>query len=326
MVMKNLIFTFFNILILTYISTLHGGVGGGLIYAQQHSTGYEFLSVPSSAHSAALGGSAVSIAEDDATMLFVNPAVLSYVADKSISFSYTSYISGTNKLGAAFVKQIGERGTLGIGAQVLNYGDMTETTADFQQLGSFSASDINIQAGYTYMLSDRWNGGVQAKGLISNYGEFKSFAMGVDLGLHYYNDENGWALGLVGRNLGGQIDPLYDTREALPFTLSFGVSKELANAPLRFTASLPDITHWQNAPLRNLAVGVEVFPVKQLWLALGFNSLRALEMQTGDDNSSHSAGLSIGGGLNIKKLKLGVAWGKYHVAASSLIINASYAL
>ena len=45
-------------------------------------------------------------------------------------------------------------------------------------------------------------------------------------------------------------------------------------------------------------------------------------MKIGD--SKHWAGMSVGAGLNTKKFKVGLAWGKYHVAASSLIINTSY--
>lgn len=294
------------------------------LYAQEYSTGYEFLKVPVSARSAALGGNAVSMAGDDASLMFVNPAAINYVSDNTVNFDYTSYISGTSKFGASFVKQTGERGTLGIGAQLLDYGKMKETTADIKILGEYSASDIDIQGGYTYMLDERWSGGVQGKVLMSKYGEFSSVALGVDLGLHYCDDGRGWMLGLVGQNLGGQVDPLYETNEALPFTLAFGVSKQLANAPLRFTFTLPDITHWQNTFFHNLSMGCDITLSKSLWLAVGYNPLRAKEMQTGTDDKSHGAGLSLGGGLNIKKFKLGVAWGKYHVAASSVIINASY--
>lgn len=293
--------------------------------AQEYSTGYEFLKVPVSAHSAALGGNAVSVIEDDATLMFVNPAAINYVSDKTFNFDYTSYISGTNKFGATFVKQTGERGTIGFGAQLLDYGTMTETTSDMKILGDYSANDIDLQGGYTYMLDERWSGGVQGKVLLSKYGEFSSVALGIDLGLHYYDEGRGWMLGLVGQNLGGQVDPLYETSEALPFTLAFGVSKQLANAPLRLTFTLPDITHWQNSFFYNLSLGCDIFPSKQTWLAIGYNPLRSKEMETGTDDKSHGAGLSLGGGLSIKDFKIGIAWGKYHVAASSVIINASYA-
>lgn len=292
--------------------------------AQEYSEGYEFLRIPTSAHSAALGGNSVSVVEDDATLMFTNPATLSYCSTKTLSLNYSSYISGSNKLGASFVLGVGERGTIGVGAQVLDYGTMTETNEQMETLGEFSANDINIQGGYTYMLGERWNGGVQAKVLMSNYGEFKSVAIGVDLGLHYYDADKGLGIGVVGQNLGGQVKALYETNEALPFNLALGISKELANAPLRLTFTMPDITHWQDSFLHNFVIGCDVFPSKQTWLAISYNPLRAKEMRTGSDDKSHSAGLAIGGGINVKKVKIGVAWGKYHMSASSITANLAY--
>lgn len=75
--------------------------------AQAGDTGYQFLNVPTSAHSAALGGNNVSIIEDDATLLFTNPALLVNVSDKTLSLNYTSYIASTSKLSAAFTKKAG---------------------------------------------------------------------------------------------------------------------------------------------------------------------------------------------------------------------------
>lgn len=292
--------------------------------AQEGSTGYQFLEVPTSAHSAALGGNNVSIIEDDATLLFTNPALITNVSDKSLSFGYTSYISSTNKLSAAFIKQVGSRGTVGVGAMLLNYGDMIETTPDFQELGEFSASDINIQAGYTYLLTERWTGGVQAKMLLSNYGEFKSTALGVDLGLNYYDEGRGWSISFVGQNLGGQVDALYEDTESLPFNLVAGITKEFENAPIRISLTFDKLTDWDEKKLVNhMSFGADIFPSRATWLAIGYNPRRKDEMKVAE--KSKMAGLSIGGGLNVKKFKVGVAYGKYHVAASSLIINASYA-
>ena len=104
----------------TYLVSLLLALSTANLSAQEHSTGYEFLKIPTSAHSAALGGNAVSIVEDDATLLFVNPAMLSYTANNTLNFNYTSYIASTNKLSAAFATQTGERGTIGFGASVLN--------------------------------------------------------------------------------------------------------------------------------------------------------------------------------------------------------------
>ena len=51
-----------------------------------------------------------------------------------------------------------------------------------------------------------------------------------------------------------------------------------------------------------------------------------MKVQEGDGSSTHGAGLSIGAGLQLQKLKLNVAYAKYHVSASSILINISYAL
>ena len=293
------------------------------INAQEGDTGYQFLQVPTSAHSAALGGVNVSIIEDDPTLVFTNPALLANVSDKTLNLNFTSYISSTSKLSAAFAKQAGERGTWAVAAMLLNYGKMTETNENFEELGEFSAKDISIQGGYTYLFSDYWSGGVQGKVIMSNYGEFKSTALGVDLGINYYDADHGLSVSLVGQNLGGQVKALYETNEKLPFNLVAGISKDLANAPIRLSLTFDNITDWdEKKPINHLTFGADIFPSSTTWVAVGYNPRRGNEMKIGD--SKHWAGLSLGAGLTLKKLKIGLAWGKYHVAASSLLINASY--
>ncbi len=292
------------------------------LLAQEGDTGYEFLNIPVSAHSAALGGSNVSIIEDDVTLMYTNPALLVNVSDKTLNFNYLSYIASTNKLSASFAKHAGERGTWAVGAQLLNYGDMTETTADFEEIGTFSASDIALQGGYSYMFGDQWSGGAMGKVLLSNYGDYSSVALAVDLGLNFYDEESGWSVGLVAQNLGGQVDALHEETEKLPFRMVAGVSKDFANAPIRVSFTVTDLTDWDDGT--PLSIGADIFPSSTTWLALGYDLRRSKQMEVLDDG--HWAGFSLGGGLAIKKFKIGVAYGKYHVGASSLMFNATYTL
>ena len=307
------------------ISTFLGSMLCLVASAQEGDTGYQFLNVPTSAHSAALGGNNVSIIEDDATLIYTNPALLVNVADKTLNLNYTSYIAGTNKLGATFTKKAGERGSWALGGMVLNYGDLIETNENFEELGKFSATDIDVQGGYSYMFSDRWSGGVQGKFLFSNYGEYSYIGFGVDLGINYYDADKGWSCSLVAQNLGGYLDDKYEEHIMLPGNFAFGVSKELANAPLRLSCTFEDLTDWDiKKPINHLSFGIDIFPSSATWIALGYNPRRANEMKVVDD--SKWAGLSVGAGLGIKKLKVGVAYGKYHISSSSIIINASYSL
>lgn len=45
-----------------------------------------------------------------------------------------------------------------------------------------------------------------------------------------------------------------------------------------------------------------------------------------DEESSHGAGFSVGGGINLERFHLNVAYGKYHVSSNSLMLNVSYRL
>jgi hypothetical protein len=51
-----------------------------------------------------------------------------------------------------------------------------------------------------------------------------------------------------------------------------------------------------------------------------------MKIVEGDEFSSHGAGFSIGGGINLERFKLNMAYGKYHVSSNSLIVNLAYAL
>ena len=294
--------------------------------AQSGDTAYEFLSIPISAHSAALGGQNISVIDDDLTLTFNNPALLSNVSDKTLNLDITSYISSTKKLSAAFSRTINDRASWYAGGTVLNYGSMTETDSNGETLGEFSAKDISLQGGFAYMLSDYWSGGVSVKVLMSNYAEYSSTAIGADLGLNYCDEENGFSFSIAGRNLGGQVDPLYETNESLPFDLAAGFSKSLSNAPIRLSFTFDDLTHWDGMPLiRHMSIGADILPTRYSWIALGYNARRAHEMKVAD-GSSHWAGFNVGAGLSIKRLKVGVAWGKYHISSSSLIMNVSLTL
>ena len=291
--------------------------------AQEGKMGYQFLNIPVSAHSAALGGANISIIEDDASMMWTNAALLTNVSDNSILLGYNSYIRSSHLMSAGYTKAIGERGTWALGAQMLDYGKMDETDEQGSVVGSFSAKDLNFQTSYSYMLSDYWSGAITAKVLLSNYANYSSTA----LGLNYFDEAHGFSFSAVGRNLGGQVKSLYDdgVKESMPFDLAFGLSKDFANAPLRVSLTADDVTHWDDVKfIQHFVLGMDILPSSNTWVALGYNFRRAHEMKVAD--KSNWAGFSIGAGLNVKKFKVGVAYGNYHVAASSFLINAGFSL
>ena len=298
------------------------------IEAQESKTVYNFLRLPVSAHAASLGGENISIDDDDPTLVFHNPALASNVADRSLNLNYMTYMEGVKVASASFVKAFLERATWALEAQYVDYGTMKHTTVDNEVLGDVSAKDIAVGGTFTYTLSDKIAGGVTAKFVSSSLAGYNSIGVAVDLGVNYLNPDLGLSLSAVARNLGGQLKAYEDDFEKLPFDLQLGVSKRLGESPLRFSVTMTRLHDWDDKFINHFIFGAEAFLSDNIWLGGGINPRRSDDMKIsdGESESSHGAGFSLGGGLQLDRFKLQVAYGKYHVSASSLIINVTYTI
>jgi hypothetical protein len=301
-----------------------------LTWAQDSQTGYNFLRLPVSAHAAALGSDNISIIEDDPSLMFHNPALLSSVSDKSLNLNYMNYMEGANAASASFSKIVKEKATIGVMAQFLDYGKMKEVDEHNVQTGEFSAKDIAIAGALSYQLGTNIVGGITARLITSYIGDYNAFAMGVDLGVNYYDPEKEWSVSATVKNLGGELDAFEEEYNKLPLDLQIGASKRLIGSPLRLSATLVDMNHLNKKFIHHLVAGADIILSPQIYLAVGYNFRRASEMKivSNDEErgSSHGAGLSLGGGVQLDRFKLNVAYGKYHVSSHSLLISASFVL
>jgi len=297
-------------------------------WAQESQTAYNFLRLPVSAHVGALGGENITITDDDAALIFHNPALVNGVSDRTIGLNYMTYMEGVKVASASFVKGVGDRATWGAMAQYMDYGKMKETTTAGEVVGDFSAKDIMIGGTFAYALTNTISGGITAKFISSTIAGNNSLAVGVDLGLNYYDEDRDWSLSMVAKNLGGQIKAYEDDFESIPFDLQVGATKRLSNSPFRFSATLTRLTNWDEGLKNHLALGVDLLLGETIYVAGGYNFRRHSEMaiSDGDSESSHGAGLSIGAGISLTRFKLNVSYGKYHVSASSLMFSVSYSL
>ena len=298
------------------------------VQAQESQEVYSFLRLPVSAHVAALGGDNITLTDGDATLIFHNPALISNVADKTINLNLMTYMEGAKTASASFVKAYKERATWGVSAQYMDYGTMKETTAENIQTGDFSAKDIALAGSLAYLMGEHISGGITARFISSHIAGYSSAAVAVDLGVNYYDPTHEWSLSAVAKNLGGQIKAYDDDFERIPLDLQLGVTKRLVGSPLRLSATLSRLNNWEQGFIKHLAVGADLLLGEQFYVAAGYNFRRASEMKIsdGDGDSNHGAGFSIGGGLQLERFKLHVAYAKYHVSASSLLINVSYSL
>jgi len=317
MTMRKILLAVFSVLLLPLTA-----------WAQESQEVYSFLRLPVSAHVAALGGDNITIDDDDPTLIFHNPALINQVSDKSLNLNFMTYMEGAKTASASFIKAYKERATWGVAAQYMDYGSIKETTVDNVETGSFSARDIALAGTFAYMLNNSFSGGITARFVSSHIASYSSLAVAVDLGLNYMNEEQGWSLSAVAKNLGGQIKAYDDDFERIPLDLQLGVSKRFVGSPLRVSATLSRLNKWDQGFIKHLSVGADLLLGESVFVAAGYNFRRNSEMKVSDSDgeSSHGAGFSVGAGLQLERFKLQAAYAKYHVSAASFLVNVSYSL
>ena len=304
--------------------------------AQESGSVFNFLNLPVSSHSTALGGKNISLIEDDISLAIQNPALLTGVSDKTVGFSFMTYMQGCNTGAAAYSQQVGRYGNWGVNVQFVGYGSTKETLLTGEEIGSFKPLDLCIAGQYSHLLSDRWAGGVTAKFIYSHYGAYTSCALAADLGLNYYNEETDFSYSIAARNLGGQVKSFGNLHDPLPADLEMGFTKSLGHAPIRISLTMVDMTRWSRSDyfttgkklkggslfINHFVLGAEWLINSKFYVGMGYNFRRGYEMTAA--GSSHAAGLSFGGGANLKRLKLGIAYAKYHVSAPTLAFTLAY--
>ncbi len=310
-----------------------------ILKAQTDASSFNVLKFSTSARAVALGGENISVIEDTPTAGWSNPALYSGVSDNSMGLSFMTYAGGGKFLGAQYVKAFGERHTAAFQAQYLGFGSMDETDASGNIIGKFSAKDIVIGGGYSYLFSDRWAGGAALHMAYSKYAEYSSVALAVDLGVNYYDEEKDFSVSATLRNFGHQVKAFDDQTQRVPYDLQIGFSKGIAHAPVRVSLTMTDLTRWKSSNyfsedgkklkfgqllFNHFVVGLDILPTDWLYISAGYNARRAYEMKVA--GKGHGAGLSFGAGIDIKNIKAGISYARYHVAASSLMFNVAYAL
>ncbi len=308
------------------------------VTAQKGENAFNILRIPHSARAAAIGGNNITLFDDDITLAIHNPALLANTSDKTISLSFMTYMSDSKIAGAMFNKTFGERSNSAIAIRYIDHGEFEGYTDDNIFTGTFRAKDIDCSLLYSYLLSDHWSGGVTGRFLYSKYESLSSIALGVDLGINYFNPDNEFSASLAIKNLGGQVKAFEEQHYPMPIDVQLGFTKRLAHAPILLSATLTDLTRWNNdyfynadgskdsfgeLLLKHFIIGADILIGKNVNVSLGYNYRAACELSTG---GSKWSGLTFGAGLHINKVKFSASYSALHISSSSLLFNLSYSL
>lgn len=309
--------------------------------AETGSTSYDFLNIPTSARAYALGGTATALVTEDVSLADQNPALLGPEIETQVSVGYMHYLGSGNFASVRFGKGAGENSAWAAGIRYLNYGSMTQ----FDQGGiageRFTPSDIVFEGSYSRDISEHWRGGVNLNLIYSHYDVYSAFAIGVDLGVNYYDDEHDLSFSFLLKNAGGQVKRFHETYNRLPFDIQIGYMQGLGNSPfsLAITArhltrwNLPYYTHPKDAEgdaqelkstfisnfFRHLTFGLQYSPSDKFYIALAY------DYKTRTDMSAYArnflSGFSVGTGIRVKSFGFGVAYAMPHKSGSTLMLN-----
>lgn len=299
---------------------------------------YDFLNIPSSSYVFGMGGVNVSSMQSDLDLAEQNPALIGQENDKELKLGYMLYYGNSNFAGLRYGMAAGNHGAWAAGIRYLNYGNFRGFDVDGSYTGDFSAQDIIFEGTYSHDFTYRLRGGINLKMVYSAYEGYTAFAMAADVGLNYYDDEHDLSLGLVFKNMGGQLKRFEDRYNHLPFDIQLGLTKGLGTS-FSFSVTANHLTKWrlpfynhqdgeetENTDpgffknfFRHLVFGLEYNPSDKFYLALAYN------YKTHSDQSTYQrnflSGFSLGGGIRVRAFSVGLGYALPHKGASTLLLN-----
>ena len=287
---------------------------------------FHFLNLPVSSRMNALGGENVAISDNDISMAFMNPSLLTAHTDKVLQLNYAYYLAGT-MFGSVMYGHNYKENYFAAGIHYLDYGKMQYADELGNLLGSsFTAKDICVNLIYARQLGPMFRVGATLKPIFSVYESYTSFALGADVGGHFQTRDSALHIGLALRNIGWQLKAFHEedygqNTEMLPLNLELGLSYRLKHAPLRFSLTVHNMQRWNIAPretnvkwydmlFRHTIWAIDIVPKNEkFYITASYNHRRQAEMNITDVSSI--AGLAFGAGVKIYKFQLGLAISQY---------------
>ncbi len=319
-------------------SALGQAIGGQTIYS--------FLNLSPSARISGLAGSLIAVRDDDIALGYNNPAALNPQMHTALSFNHSFHMAGVQYGYAAYGHHFQKLATtFQGGVQYVTYGEFDRTDPNFQNLGTFKASELALNLGAGRALYDRLAVGVNMKLINSRLESFSSFGLSFDVAATYFDTTSNFVATLLFRNMGFQLSPYREgDRENLPFEIQIGISKKLKYLPFRFSVTYLHLQQWDilyddpnvdngNDPLfgeepqersptsrfidnffRHLVFNGELLLGKKETVRIRVGYSHRVRKELLVDGFGSLSGFSFGFGIRIKKFRLDYGHSHFHNA------------
>lgn len=304
---------------------------------------YQFLNIPASARVAALGGTFISIKDNDPNAALQAPSLLNPSMTKSVSLSAVSYPDGVKFGDATYVQDVEKIGTFMATMHYVNYGTFQQADEFGNFNGTFKAADYALSLGWGYQLNPLFSVGAAVKAIYSDYYLYNAFALATDVSATMYDSVSQWTVTVLVRNVGAQLNKYVPgNSEPLPAEALIGASKRLTHTPLRFNvnyrhlqkldlaytdpndfgdvdpltgeASVKDYGFF-NKFSRHFSIGAEILLSKNFHIRTAYNFQRRRELAV--STRPGLTGFSFGVGMKISKFIISYGRGNYHLAGGA---------
>jgi len=297
---------------------------------------FNFLKLPATPQLTALGGINTSHISNDVGLAFNNPALLKPSMHSQLNAVFNGLYNGISAYHLSLGYHHEKLNTnFGWGIHFINYGSIQETDASGNIYGSLHPVDWVMQVSASRSYLEKWNYGATLKYISSNYGQYRSSGIAVDVGLLYHDTSALFSASILAKNMGTQLKTYEGTDpDDLPFDLQLGVSKRLENSPFGFSltahhlhqfdiryndADFNEVNGFPNGSnkkftfdklFRHVVVAANVYLADKVELTAGYNYLRRKELNIGNTGNGLN-GFSMGAALILPKLQVRIARSQY---------------
>ena len=307
---------------------------------------YQFLNIISSAKIASLGGYAIAVPDGDIEMAYFNPALIDSSLHQELNLNYVNYFSDINYGFAGYAYRLKKIGVFTTSIKYINYGEFLLTDETSAINGEFSSSETALNIGWSNAYKYGLKYGVNLKFVMSNFYDYTSTGILVDIAGTWSKPEKGIIVGMVVKNMGSQITTYTPNNfEPMPFEIQAGVSKKLQHAPFRFSANFhnlqvfdfyydspneiessslfggdvieEDKSHLAEIIFRHFTIGTELLLSENFNLRIGYNHQRRSELKLREGSKAGAVGFNFGIGVHIKKFKIDYGRSIYSLAGTT---------
>ena len=297
---------------------------------------FNFLKMPNTPQLTALGGINLTQPSNDVGLAFANPALLRPGMHTQLNPVFNSFYADikTYQLALGYRSEPLKTNFL-YGLHYFSYGSINETDAAGNDLGTLRPTDWVMQIAASRAYLQRWHYGAALKFVSSNYGQYRSNGIAMDVGVHYSDTAHLLSVSLQAKNMGFQLKQYAGTDPAdLPFDLQVGLTKRLKNAPLSFSVTAHHLHQFNIAYndtsfnndndfdnvssagfsldklFRHFVFATTVYIVDRVEVQAGYNFLRRKELNIGSGGNGLN-GFSFGAAVLLNKLTIRYARAQY---------------